>query len=170
MHSTLSKISILFICLASLVSACSQATPPSPTQEPPSPTSTRRPTLTASLIPTQTAIPTLTVTPEPSATVTLTNTPVSELNDAKFYTSGFLPGFRYFITLQGTKDLKGKYEMIVHEDKTFTCENNSQYPKRLYCVGRLPRIDDWVNYQVIDQSSKQTVFSGKVFIPLVIPP
>ncbi len=142
------------------------------------PTSTPKPEKTV-IVSTKTALPTATDVPtrQPEPTEEWTATPISSSTPeptlppadnwegASFYTAGFLQNWNFFIAVQLKEDIKGSYYAVVEEGKTYYC-SNSYNPRRLYCSGPLARIDDWVEYEIFDKLTDQSVFKSEVFIPL----
>lgn len=152
------------------ISGCSpQAIEPTPAQQTEIPT--RRATQTS--MPTATEKPTRqsepteewTATPFSSSTPEPTLPPADNWEGAAFYTAGFLQNWNFFIAVQLKEDIKGSYYAVVGKGKTYYCSNNYN-PRRLYCTGPLARLDDWVDYEIFEKLSNQSVFKGSVFIPL----
>lgn len=157
----------IWIAACFLIAGCTAlSAPPTPTVTQPAPTHTATHTPLPSATPTPE--PTRTATLTPSQTPTPTATVIAELSDASFYTSGFLSGYRYFFAVQAKQPIQGQYRARV-ENKDYTCEPNPSHPNRLYCYGRLAKVDGTVSYQIIEETSGKTVFSGEIFIPLPWP-
>jgi hypothetical protein len=112
--------------------------------------------------------PTLIVTPTPPA-ATSTSTPVSELADAVYFTSGYLDGWNFFFAIETSQPVTGSYYAIVDGNKDYTCEVQMRYPNRLYCHGRLPKMEDWVDYEVYEAGTARLVSEGNFFIPMNLP-
>ena len=167
-HSHLIFLSILVMSL--VIQGCSpkkvEPTPAHQTERPTLvstktsfPTATERPTSQPELTKEWTATPISSSTPEP------TLPPADNWEGAAFYTAGFLQNWNFFIAVQLNEDIKGSYYAVVGKGKTYYCSNNYN-PRRLYCTGPLARLDDWVEYEIFDRVSNQSVFKSKVFIPL----
>jgi hypothetical protein len=162
-QSTLAFIFFVFI----LISGCSVKSTPSPTETVLLPTRTRPATSTPA--------PTITLTPTetllPSATSNPTDTPYPppevDFSKAKFYTSGFLPDWQYFIAIEAQETMKGSYYAMIDDQVKYTCEILAKYPKRLYCHGNLRLMNDWIDYAIYVNGTKQKVFSGRLFIPVI---
>jgi hypothetical protein len=158
------KRTVFGLLLVSILTAgCAPAPTPAPTataQATATQTPTELPTVTDTPLPTATALPTRTPAP------TSTPIPPNELADAHFLTSGFLDGWRYFITIESPNPITGEYTAVMGENKEYTCEVMNQFPKRLYCIGRLAKVDDYVPYVVFEKETQRKVFEGKVFIPI----
>jgi hypothetical protein len=107
---------------------------------------------------TATQVPTVTVTPTPQ--------PTSEMTAAYLYSSGFLPNWRFFFTVQAAEPLQSSYYGIVAGSKRYTCEIIAQTPDRLFCSGPQAGIDKWVEYAVYEEDSDQVVHEGQFFIPI----
>lgn len=125
------------------------------------PSSTPAPTITPP--PTETPLPSIT----PSPSYTPFPTPETDFSKVRFFTAGFLDGWRFFFALQSEKNFIGNYRAMVDGSVEYTCEILASYPNRLYCSGPLRRMNDWVDYQIFQVGSDQAVFSGRIFIPLI---
>lgn len=123
------------------------------------PTATEKPTTQPEPTEEWTATPFSSSTPEPPLP------PADNWEGAAFYTAGFLQNWNFFIAVQLKEDIQGSYYAVVGKGKTYYCSNNYN-PRRLYCTGPLARLDDWVEYEIFDRVSNQSVFKNKVFIPL----
>jgi hypothetical protein len=135
---------------------------PSPTVKPsPRPTRTLEPTLTP--FPSITPTPTITATP----TTTFTPTPLINFSQAKFFTAGFLPGWQFFIAIKLPEPVKGEYYAMIDESKEYKCTVISNYPDRLYCTGPLGAQNDYIDYVIIEKSTKNEVYRGRLFVPLI---
>lgn len=158
-HSHLIFLSLLVLSL--LLQSCSpkkvEPTPIHQTERPtlvsttpPLPTATERPTNQPEPTKEWTATPISSSTPEP------TLPPADNWEGAAFYTAGFLQNWNFFIAVQLKEDIKGSYYAVVGKGKTYYCSNNYN-PRRLYCTGPLARLDDWVDYEIFDRVSNQSV-------------
>jgi hypothetical protein len=147
-----------------VLTGCQTATP-SPTSTPTA-AWTETPTPTETSTPTSTA--TITETPTPTLTPTGTDTPTppNELLGAKYFTSGYLSRWRFFIAIEAQAPVTGKYYMTVEDNKNYICEVQTQYPNRLYCSGRLAVIDDYADYVIYDASTDRVVYKDRIFIPV----
>ncbi|MDZ4160076.1 MAG: hypothetical protein U1B80_09840 [Anaerolineaceae bacterium] len=159
-----SSIQILvFIGLTLVYTGCATSSA-EPSAVTPLPTSTPLPSRT----PTRTPQPTATITQTAPATETPTQTPQAptELSHARYFVSGQLSGWRFFISLQAPDEIQGKYYAIVDGNKEYDCQISSTHPNRLVCTGRLPALDKWAVYVIYDRSSGHAVFESEVIIPL----
>lgn len=159
-----SRILILVFIGLTLIGAGCATRSAEPIAVTPLPTSTPLPSRT----PTRTPPPTATITQTAPATETPTQTPQAptELSHAKYFVSGQLSGWRFFISLQAPEAIQGRYYAIVDGNKEYDCQVSPTHPNRLVCTGRLPALDKWAVYVIYDRSSGQAVFESEVFIPL----
>lgn len=156
---------IIGLTAALFLIGCSSRPAPTPTLTPIHPTRTPAPTGTPA--PTITPQPTETHLPSPTHLPTNTPFPTPEVDftKAKFYTAGFLPDWRFFISIQAEEEMRGSYEALVDKTVRYKCEVLTAYPKRLYCSGPLRRMNDWVDYSIFQIGAEEPVFKGRVFIP-----
>ncbi|GAP21071.1 hypothetical protein [Leptolinea tardivitalis] len=165
------KIFILFVLLSSSLfttAGCSNLSFSKPTE-----TATLRPTIrppkptrTPTPLPTKTELPTNTPTITPTPTLL---PPVDDFSKARLYSFGPRPGWDFGITIQLPDEIKGEYDALVDDPpKKFTCRPLVEYnhPERLYCVGRIPAVDENILFKVVERSTGQVVFKGYVYSPL----
>ena len=131
-----------------------------PTIRPPKPT--RTPTRSPSPTPLPTDTPTIT----PTATVP---PPLDDFSNASLYAFGPKPGWEFSFTLLLPEEIKGEYHAEVGDPpKQFICRPLTEYfhPERLYCTGRIPKVDQNLPFNIREKSTGQVVFTGYVFSPL----
>ncbi len=161
---------IILISLLTIISAagCASLIPQEPTA-----TATRYPTIrppkptrTHTSSPSPSPLPTETPTITPSATLP---PPVDDFTGARLYAFGPQPGWEFSFTLLLPEEIKGEYNAVVGDPpKQFSCRplNEYAYPDRLYCTGRIPRVDQNLEFKILEKTTGRVVFTGTVFSPL----
>ncbi len=89
--------------------------------------------------------------------------PQDDFSQARLYSFGPLPGWDFSFTLLLPEEIKGDYNAVVGDPpKPFTCRPLTEYahPDRLYCAGRIPKVDQDLEFKVIEKSTGQVVFKG----------
>jgi hypothetical protein len=159
----LASISILVLFSGCTSMSLSKPTPTVtlfPTIRPP------KPTRTPTSVPTATALPTGTPTITPTPTLL---PPRDDFSQAKLYAFGPTPGWDFSFTLLLPEEIKGEYNATIGDPpKPFTCRPLTEYghPDRLYCTGRIPKVDQNLDFKIMQKSTGQVVFKGQVFSPL----
>ncbi len=126
------------------------------------PIPTRTPMPTSTFLPTQTKI----FSPGGYVTATIKPTLSSNLNQATIHTVGFLENWRAFFTLESPSEITGAFYAVLQRNKRYDCFTMIRYPNRLYCVGPVVGLDDFVSFTIYDQANDLPVFLGSVYIPM----
>jgi hypothetical protein len=158
-------ILVLILLAALILSACASSASKSATATPEPPTATPRPTHTPLPTKTPTAAPSATPTPIPTLTSTPTITPEADYSKVKLHSHGFLPHFQYFVMYEFPQAIKGEYHAVGDGDKDYTCQTYPKRPDRLYCIGRLPAVLDYVIYDLYVKGIDTPILSSKIYIP-----
>jgi hypothetical protein len=145
----------LLIIVGFLLASCA----PAPT---PTPTTTALPTETK-VIPTatNTSLPTSTITIAPTATVTLNPTP--DLSGISVLGAG--PDNGFYLVNFFKPGLATEYLVITDTGIPFNCKTYSEYPDRLICYGPMLPWGEKVQFQFIDPSTGQTVYTLPYTLP-----
>lgn len=133
---------------------------------------TARPTManiqspTAQSLPSMTPMPSETPTPAPTATQI---PPPDDFTQASLFSAGKLDGWNFGLTISLTEPIQGEYYAQMGDaGRRYSCRPLVEYnhPERLFCSGRIPAVEKSVEFQILQKSNDQPVFSGKIYIPL----
>jgi hypothetical protein len=161
-------ILFIIVLIILVIPGCANIMPSKPTATATVTSTPRPPRKTRTPSATPTATSTLTATPTITATATLPPPP-DDFSQAHLYSSGTGPGWEFFFTIELREKIVGEYSAVVGDpEKEFTCRPLAEYshPERLYCTGRIPKVDENLLFKIIETKTGQTVYKGYVFSPL----
>jgi hypothetical protein len=77
--------------------------------------------------------------------------------------------WRFSFSIEQAEPIDQTYYALVGEhNRKYDCVTLADYgfPNRLYCYGRIPRVDDWIDITVYETGYDTPVFAGEAFISL----
>ena len=162
---------LILIFLSFSLAACRASatpTPDLPTAPAPAQTLTPQPqTATPSATPTQLP-PTLSPTPAPSLTATPLPTPTLDplLAQARLLGVSWQPGYNLLLSIQFPEPVKAEdVKVMIEEEELYQCQVLSQFPKRLYCIGRGRNVYDQMNVQIFSAGAAIPGYEGRIYVP-----
>jgi hypothetical protein len=108
-------------------------------------------------------------TPNEEPTQSPSETPASMDSPFTLVQTSAEENWRLSITIEQAEPIDQSYYALVGEhNREYDCVTLTDYgfPNRLYCYGRIPRVDDWIEFTVYETKNDAPVFSGRTFISL----
>lgn len=174
---TLPKTLPLLVLLALLLTACQPAGGPAafgagtpvPAQTfTPRAGETRPGAETAQAQPSPTSAPAESPTPEPSPTATSPAVPTLNpaLAQARLLGVSWQPGYNLLLTIEFSEPVRPEdVQVVIEEEEYYECQTLSEFPNRLYCLGRGREVYDRMEVQIFQTGAAAPAFESRLYVP-----